>query len=501
MNRRDLLRGGAAGAAGLIRGGASPAPTPGVYRRIGVRPFINLKAAFTIDGGLLTLPEVKQAMEAASYESVNLDELMAQVGVRLGKLFGAEFGIVSSGGAGSLTLATAACAVGGNTELMQFLPRVDEAGLKSEVVMPRASRNEYDHAIRAVGVRIVNVETREQFRAALGPKTAMVCVLGSAPGTIPLEQMIADARAAGVPLLIDASPEVPRRPDPYLSRGVDMVSYSGGKYLCGPQCTGFLLGRKELVQAAWFNSSPHHGLNRTLKVGKEEIMGALAAIETFFERRNYEQERRQWETWLAHIGRRVQELPGIRTELLPPPGVNPHPVLNIEWDMAKYPVTADELHRMFLEGEPRLMTHAEGEGNSFIVRAAGMKPGDEKLVADRMHAVFVEAGRRPKPTLARPVMDVAGNWSVEIHFFASTARHRFELQTAGNQVSGSHAGQFVSGKLRGTVDGAHVVLRSELPFDSIQLPYNFHGRIENGRMSGEVDLEEHGTAAWSAVRS
>jgi seryl-tRNA(Sec) selenium transferase len=237
MNRRDLLRAGTAGAAaGLVRGDAKPASS-GVYRRIGVRPFINLKAAYTIDGGLLTLPEVKRAMEDASYESVNLDELMAQVGLRLGKLFGTEFGIVSSGGAGSLALATAACVAGGNTELMQFLPRVDEAGLKSEVIMPRASRNEYDHAIRAVGVRIVNVETREQFRSSLGAKTAMVCVLGSAPGTIPLDQMIADARAANVPVLVDASPEVPRRPDPYLSRGVDMVSYSGGKYLCGPQCT------------------------------------------------------------------------------------------------------------------------------------------------------------------------------------------------------------------------------------------------------------------------
>src|SRR5262249_17703204 len=127
-NRRDLFRAGTAGAAaGLVAGMASPAGAgkelpPSVFKRIGVRPFINLKAAYTIDGGLLTLSEVKRAMEDASYESVNLDELMAQAGQRLGKLFGAEFGIVSAGGAASLTLATAACVVGGNTELMQFLP-------------------------------------------------------------------------------------------------------------------------------------------------------------------------------------------------------------------------------------------------------------------------------------------------------------------------------------------------------------------------------------------
>jgi L-seryl-tRNA(Ser) seleniumtransferase len=255
------------------------------------------------------------------------------------------------------------------------------------------------------------------------------------------------------------------------------------------------------VQAAWFNSSPHHGLNRTMKVGKEEIMGALAAVETFFERRNYAQERRQWEAWLSHIGQRISELGGIRTQLLPPPGVNPHPVLNIEWDTAKYPVTAGELHRLFLQGEPRLMTHAEGEGNAFIVRAAGMKPGDEKLVAERMYAVFAATAGKPRAAPAPPAADIAGSWTVEIRFLAATARHRFQLETAGSRVSGSHTGQFVTAKLRGTVDGAQVTLRSELPFDSIQLPYNFRGRIEHGRMSGELDLEEHGTAAWSAVRS
>src|SRR5262249_54605411 len=181
--------------------------------------------------------------------------------------------------------------------------------------------------------------------------------------------------------------------------------------------------------------------------------------------------------------------------------VNPHPVLNIEWDVEKYPVTAGELHQIFLDGEPRLMTHAEGDGNSFIVRAAGMKPGDDKLAAERIHAVFAAEGKKRRPKTAAPVMDVAGNWTVEIRFHAGTARHRFELQTAGNRVTGSHAGQFVTGKVQGKVDGARVTLRSELPFDSIQLPYNFTGRIENGRMSGDLDLEEHGMAQWSAVKS
>ena len=511
LSRRELFQEGGLGlaAAGLLSSSIVPAyadalakePLPTVYTRIGIHPFINLKAAYTIDGGLLTLPEVKQAMEEASYYSVNLDELMAKVGERLGQLFGAEFGIVSAGGAASLTLATAACVTGGNTERIQFLPHPELAGLKSEVIMPRASRNEYDHAIRAVGVKIINIESREEFRAALGKQTAMVAVLGSSQGKIPLEQMVADAHEKGVSVLVDASPEVPRLPNPYLSRGVDMVGYSGGKYLAGPQCSGILIGRKDLVQAAWVNCSPHHGLNRTMKVGKEEIMGLLAAVETYFQHRKYEEDVRRWNQSLSHIGEKVSQVPGIRTRLLPPPGVNPHPKLNIEWDPEKIPIDADELHQLFLEGEPRLMTHAEGEGYSFDVRAAGMKPGDEKLAADRIYAVFIEASTRKKRTLQAPVTNLGGAWNVEIQYACGSAQHRFQLDANGNGVTGTHAGEFVKGPIHGTVDGTQVALRSQLPFDSIKLPFRFRGTIESDRMAGEVDLDEHGTAKWSAQRA
>ncbi|HWB83833.1 MAG TPA: aminotransferase class V-fold PLP-dependent enzyme [Bryobacteraceae bacterium] len=507
-SRRDLFRGAGVGvAAGLLAGSAATAKAasikpqpPTVYTRIGVRPFINLKAAYTIDGGLLTLPEVKHAMEDASYHSVNLDELMAKVGERLGQLFGAEYGIVSAGGAASLSLATAACVAGGNTERIQFLPHPELAGLKTEVIMPRASRNEYDHAVRAVGVKIINIDTRDEFRRALGKQTALVVVLGSNQGRIPLEQMVADAHEKGVPVLIDASPEVPKRPNPYLSRGVDMVSYSGGKYLCGPQCSGVLLGRKDLVHAAWVNCSPHHGLNRTMKVGKEEIMGLLAAVETYFQRRNYQEDVHRWDQALSVIAQRVSQVPGIKTQLLPPPGVNPHPILRIDWDPEKIPIDADELHTLFLEGEPRLMTHAEGGGHSFDVRAAGMKPGDEKLAADRIHDVFVQASKKAKRTPKAPAMNITGAWNVEIQYVSGSARHRFQLETAGNRVTGTHNGEFAKGAIQGTVDGTQVVLRSRLPFDSIKLPFVFRGALNGGRMSGQVDLGEHGTAKWSARR-
>jgi L-seryl-tRNA(Ser) seleniumtransferase len=237
-----------------------------------------------------------------------------------------------------------------------------------------------------------------------------------------------------------------------------------------------------------------------MKVGKEEIMGLLAAVEKYFQHRNYEEDLHRWNQALSVIAQRVSQVPGIKAQLLPPPGVNPHPVLRIDWDPERIPIDADELHALFLEGEPRLMTHAEGEGYSFDVRAAGMKPGDEKLAADRIHDVFVQAGKKNRRTPKAPAMNIAGAWNVEIQYASGSALHRFHLDTADNRVTGTHNGEFAKSAIHGTVDGTQVSLRSELPFDSIKLPFVFRGALDSGRMSGQVDLGEHGMAKFSAQR-
>ena len=236
-SRRDLVRvGGMATAAGMMgaigpaeAAGATPRPlavpppadTPEVYTRIGVRPFINLTGTLTINGGALTLPEVREASGRAAAHAVDLDELMEKVGARIAELLGSEGAIVTSGAAAALTHATAACVAGADPELIQQLP--DLTGLKDEVIIPRESRNVYDHAFRTLGVRMVEVETLEQFHAALGHRTAMVAVLGTgeARGPMRLEQIVAAARQAGVPVTVDAAAELPMKPNPYLSRGAD----------------------------------------------------------------------------------------------------------------------------------------------------------------------------------------------------------------------------------------------------------------------------------------
>src|SRR5690242_1919765 len=240
MNRRDIFRGvrtsALAGLMGRLSVRAAPSTGANIYERIGVHPVINCKGTFTIISGSQTLPEVKRAMDEASRHYVHLDELMEAVGRRLAELTKAEWGIVTAGCAAAATHATAACIAGSNPEKMQRLPML--GGLKNEVVMPRQSRNVYDHAIRMTGVTMVTPESREEFLAALRPSTAMVALLGENLSRHPMtiEEMAEAAHKRGIPVIVDAAAERLTIPNVYLGKGADMVAYSGGKCLRGPQC-------------------------------------------------------------------------------------------------------------------------------------------------------------------------------------------------------------------------------------------------------------------------
>ena len=268
LSRRALFRnGGLLAAAGL----APPATTRGaktagklsigskIYESIGVRPIINANGPITLFSGSVMLPEVREAMAEASRRYVHLDELMEAVGNRLAEITGAEFGIVTSGCSAALVHATSACIAGGAPELIQRLP--DLSGLKDEVVAPVDSRNVYDHAVRMLGVKIINVSNERELRAAVGPRTALVMVLAKTADrseTLRLEHIVPVAHEQSIPVLVDAAAEDLSIPNVHLERGADLVAYSGGKAFRGPQSTGLLIGRRDLVQAAWLNSAPHH---------------------------------------------------------------------------------------------------------------------------------------------------------------------------------------------------------------------------------------------------
>jgi len=253
-SRRQLFgnagRGFLAGWLGRLPVLGAPRAEANIYQRIGVQPVINCKGTFTIISGSQSLEQVKKAEEEASRHYVHMDELMDGVGRRLAELTKAEWGIVTAGCAAALAHATAACIAGGNPEKMQRLPIL--AGLKNEVVMPRQSRNVYDHSIRMTGVKMITTSSREEFLAALGPRTAMVALLGEAMDHHPMKlaEMTDAAHKRGIPVIVDAAAERLTIPNMYLTGGADMVAYSGGKCLRGPQCAGLLLGKKDLLQAA-----------------------------------------------------------------------------------------------------------------------------------------------------------------------------------------------------------------------------------------------------------
>ncbi len=507
FTRRRLVQGASAAAsASFLGAAAAPATTPttaGVYSRIGVRPFINMTATFTINGGTPMLPEVKQAMEEASQWAVNLDELAEKAGVRIAQLLEAEAAIVSAGCAAALSLATAACIAGSDPEKMKQLP--DATGLRNEVLIAKQSRNDYDHAFRSGGGKLVEYDTPEEFHAALGHRTAMIVILGTAEarGQMRLEEIAKAARKAGVPVLVDAAAELPLRPNPFLSRGADLVAYSGGKILRGPQSAGILMGRKDLVRAAWWNGSPHHAFARSMKVSKEEVIGMVTAVEMFVNKRKLEDEYRVWESWYKQISDEVTKVAGIRTRMLPPAGASPFPVMEVAWDRERIDLIGDQVRQMLLDGEPRIMSHAEGESTQFLIRAVAMKPEHPPMVARRLVEIFRSARGKTEIHKAAPAADITGAWDVDIEFDAGTSRHLLLIEPSEdrNHLRGAHVGRTARGRFRGSIDGDSVRLDSILPAEGMRLRYRFRGRLQGDTLRGELDLGEFGRGRWSARRA
>src|SRR5215468_3768837 len=299
------------------------------YLALGVRPFINCCSVRTMHGGSLMLPQVRIAVEEASRWFVNLDELMEAAGRRLAELTGAEWGIVTCGSAAAVALGTAACVAGNDPLRMLRLPFTE--GLVNRVVIPKTQRFAYDQAVRMIGCHLVEIETRADLDKALAEPVAMVVLLGKQEhmGSLRLEEIASVVKPKGIPIMVDAASEHLERPSPWLVRGADLVVYSGGKFLRGPQTSGLLLGSKRLVQAAWANASPHQALGRPMKVSKEDVIGVLAALEYWFEERDQAAESQKWYDDLSIVAERVGRMPGVRGEVIEPEGVDLVPRLRV----------------------------------------------------------------------------------------------------------------------------------------------------------------------------
>ena len=302
---------------------------------------------------------------------------------------------------------------------------------------------------------------------------------------LPLREVAPIANKAGIPVLVDSAADYLVAPDPYIAEGADLVAYSGGKISRGPQGGGLLVGKEELVRAAFANSAPHHAFGRPMKVSKEEIIGVLTAVETFFGRRDLQEEYREWEGWYEYITKEITKVDGVSTQVAPPARGGPFPVLMVEWDPAKIALTAGDVGSLLMNGKPRIATHASGGGSSFRLRPVAMKPNEYRMVAERLHSVFRNAPKpRPKQPLNPPLGDIAGRWDVHLDFGVGEADHQLFIESEGNNVTGAHIGVIAEGRLRGTLDGNKVCLSSSLPFESVGLGYRFEGVLSGDRMRG-----------------
>ncbi len=489
-------------------------PGPEIYQSIGVEPVINCRGTFTIIGASVEVPEVRAAMEYAAQYYVQLDELAEGVGRRLAELTGAEWGMVSAGCAAGLKHVTAACVAGGNPEKLIRIP--DLTGFdKTEVVIPRSSRSVYDHAVRNTGVKIIVVDTAEELADALSPRTAMIYLTAGGPsvsGPLSLENVARLAKPRDIPILVDAAAENLTIPNVRLQRGATVVAYSGGKAIRGPQCSGLLPGRKDILMSAWQASSPHHGPGRDNKVGREETLGLLAAVEAWV-KRDHDAEWKKWLSYLDTISRRVSAVDGIETSVREPMGLSNHsPALVVSWDPAKLHVTGEEIAEELARTKPRIaLAGGEGGGRnrrepdngktSISITAWMMQPGDDKIVADRIHEVL-SIRRSPRPEPAAPEANLSGRWDVNVEFFSSKSQHVLFLQQDGGRVNGSHKSDFSVRDVQGTIEGGHIKLRSNTTErgsgDSI--PYIFAGTGSGDAFSGTLYMGEYLNAKFTATR-
>ncbi len=359
--------------------------------------------------GSLALPEVRQAMDYAARHFVDIFELQRAVGRRLAELSGAESGMVTSGAAAAMATAAAACMAGADHEKIWRLP--DTSGMKDQVIM-LGGRIPFDSALRVTGAKLVVVRELEELEAAIGDDTAMIytCWLGEK-----LQQAVAIAKKTGVPIMLDDAAGIPpfENLSLYAEMGLDLYCFSGGKGLRGPQSSGVLLGRRDLIEAALAQSAPWEGaVCRPMKVGKEEIIGVLTAIETWAGL-DLDELNRDWLAKVETIAKIAESVPGVTTEITIPEGANRYPTLAVLWDEHAFGLTVADCDRELREGEPRievltsanpsLVTAVPYEALQKTEKTAGtpedklrlvsvtLQPGEDLIVGNRLREILNSA--------------------------------------------------------------------------------------------------------------
>jgi L-seryl-tRNA(Ser) seleniumtransferase len=381
--------GGLIGAGGLP-GVASAQGRPAArdyFGELGVRPFINAAGTYTDMTASLMPREVMDAINYASEHYVMLNELHDQVGQRIATLLQCEAAMVSAGAASAMTLGTAGVLTGTDRQKINSLPILTD--MKSEVIIQKAHRFGYERAVRNCGVRMVEVETPEELERAVTWHTAMMLFYNNnnSEGQIPDVEFVRLGKKYGVPTFNDAAADVPPVENfwKYTKMGFDLVTFSGGKGIRGPQSAGLLLGRKDLIQAARMNAAPNgNAIGRGMKVNKEELLGMLVAVEVYLNK-DHAAERRDFDNRAEAIRKSAAAVPGVQAEVFVPEVANHVPHIRITWDAAKVGITTEDAIRLLREGTPSIRVRP---GREVVVGIWMMKPGEDAVVARRIREVL-----------------------------------------------------------------------------------------------------------------
>lgn len=387
----------------LLAGRGSSKTSPGLtgfgesgnaYEELGVPTVINAQGTMTMLGGSLIRPEVEVVMAQASRHFVSIPELEEAAGKRIAQMLKLPEGygaLVTSGAAAAIQSGLAGILTGDNESLIRQLP--DLTGMKSEVIIQKSHRNPFDHQLRGTGAKLVEIETRDQLRAAVNERTAMMHFTNFAneAGQIKVDEWVKVAKQYKLPCFNDAAADTPPVSHlwDYTNMGYDLVAFSGGKAIRGPQCAGLLIGRQDLIRYALLNNSPHEDtLGRGQKVGKEEILGMIKALESYL-KEDQEALKREWQNRLDLISGEIKKVPGVGTSFFTPGIANHVPHMHITWD-SRISLTPQEVSQLLRNSKPSIVMGG-GESlpglamNSFMLEA-----GQDQIIAQRLSQILRE---------------------------------------------------------------------------------------------------------------
>jgi len=369
------------------------------YDELGVTTVINCQGTMTMLGGSVIRPELEAVMAQAGRHFVRIPELEVAAGQRIAEMLKLPEGytaLVTSGAAAAMQSGLAGILTGDNETFIRQIP--DLTGMKSEVIIQKSHRNPFDHQLRTTGVKLVEVESRDDLRQAIGPRTAMMHFsnFANSQGQIKVDEWVKLAKEYKIPCMNDAAADTPPVSHlwDYANMGYDLVTFSGGKAIRGPQCAGMLIGRKDLVAYALLNNSPHEDtIGRSQKVGKEEIVGMVKALELYLNE-DHETLTKEWQERLESISRQIIKVPGVSTSFFVPEIANHVPHMRIILNPAKISVTPNEVSRLLKDSKPSIVMSVGEDTPGLGMNSFMLQPGEDKIVANQLVRIFREHSTR-----------------------------------------------------------------------------------------------------------